>query len=42
MVNQLNSDMLAKYHVRFVLDGRNALNKTAIEAAGISYRGIGR
>ena len=41
-INQLNADMLAKYHVCFVLDGRNALDKTAIEAAGISYRGIGR
>jgi hypothetical protein len=41
-IYELNASMLAKHRVRFVLDGRNALDKSAIEAAGISYRGIGR
>ncbi|MBL0315152.1 MAG: nucleotide sugar dehydrogenase [Flavobacteriales bacterium] len=33
---------LASSGVRFLLDGRNGLDKVAAEAAGISYTGIGR
>ena len=34
--------LLKKHHIRYVLDGRNILDKAAIEKAGIVYRGIGR
>lgn len=33
---------LQKYGVRYVLDGRNCLDREAIMAAGITYRGIGQ
>ncbi|QQS19643.1 nucleotide sugar dehydrogenase [Candidatus Saccharibacteria bacterium] len=38
----LTPALLKKHHVRYVLDGRNILDKSAIEKAGIAYRGIGR
>jgi UDP-N-acetyl-D-glucosamine dehydrogenase len=41
-VKQLTPALLKKHHIRYVLDGRNILDKAAIEKAGIHYRGIGR
>jgi UDP-N-acetyl-D-glucosamine dehydrogenase len=38
----LTPALLKKHHIRYVLDGRNLLDKTAVEKAGIAYRGIGR
>lgn len=38
----LTPTLLKKHHIRYVLDGRNILDKTAVEKAGIPYRGIGR
>lgn len=38
----LTPALLKKHHIRYVLDGRNILDKAAIEKAGILYRGIGR
>lgn len=38
----LSPALLKKHHIRYVLDGRNMLDKAAIEKAGIHYRGIGR
>ncbi len=38
----LTPALLKKHHIRYVLDGRNILNKAAVEKAGIHYRGIGR
>ncbi|PID30611.1 UDP-N-acetyl-D-glucosamine dehydrogenase [Candidatus Saccharibacteria bacterium] len=39
---RLTPAFLKKHGIRYVLDGRNVLNKSAIERAGIAYRGIGR
>ena len=39
---KLDVKLLTKHGIRFVFDGRNMLDKTAIVAAGIGYRGIGR
>lgn len=41
-VERLSATTLSEHGIRFVLDGRNALDKDAIKAAGIGYRGIGR
>jgi UDP-N-acetyl-D-mannosaminuronate dehydrogenase len=41
-VKQLTPALLKKHHIRYVLDGRNILDKAAVEKAGIHYRGIGR
>ncbi len=38
----LTPALLKKHHIRYVLDGRNILDKAAVEKAGIAYRGIGR
>ena len=38
----LSPALLKKHHIRYVLDGRNILDKIAVEKAGIFYRGIGR
>lgn len=38
----LTPSLLKKHHIRYVLDGRNILDKAAMEKAGIHYRGIGR
>jgi nucleotide sugar dehydrogenase len=39
---QLNFQKLADAGVRMIVDGRNGLDKTAIEKAGLVYFGIGR
>ncbi|MFZ1249545.1 MAG: nucleotide sugar dehydrogenase [Candidatus Saccharimonadales bacterium] len=39
---ELTVKLLKKHHIRYVLDGRNILDKAALEKAGIHYRGIGR
>ncbi|USN53989.1 MAG: nucleotide sugar dehydrogenase [Candidatus Nomurabacteria bacterium] len=31
-----------KYHVKVLIDGKNALDKSALQKAGVHYRGIGR
>lgn len=41
-VESLDASVLSEHKIRFVLDGRNVLDKASIEAAGIGYRGIGR
>ena len=33
--------LLKKYGVRVIIDGRNSLNRAAVEAAGVRYKGIG-
>ncbi|MCX8054334.1 MAG: nucleotide sugar dehydrogenase [Ignavibacteria bacterium] len=38
----INSDILKKYNVKIVIDGKNCLNKEEIRANGIYYKGIGR
>ncbi|PZR22725.1 MAG: hypothetical protein DI535_25530 [Citrobacter freundii] len=38
----IDFERLAENGVRFIVDGRNALSKDKIEAAGIAYFGIGR
>jgi nucleotide sugar dehydrogenase len=40
--NQLDFTAMAANGVRFVIDGRNTLDRRVIESAGISYTGIGR
>jgi UDP-N-acetyl-D-glucosamine dehydrogenase len=39
---QLTAEMLKKHGIRYVLDGRNCLDKDVIKRAGIHYQGIGR
>lgn len=39
---QLTPALLKKYGIRYVLDGRNIMDKPAVEKAGIHYRGIGK
>lgn len=39
---KLDAATLVRHGIRFVFDGRNALDKDTIMAAGIGYRGIGR
>ncbi|MCA9327328.1 nucleotide sugar dehydrogenase [Candidatus Saccharibacteria bacterium] len=39
---QITPELLKEHGIRYVLDGRNVLDKPAVEAAGIHYRGIGR
>lgn len=39
---ELNADILTRHNIKFVLDGRNMLDKESILAAGIHYRGIGK
>ena len=34
--------LLKRHHIRYILDGRNLLDKTAFTKAGIAYRGIGQ
>ncbi len=41
-IDRLTAKTLMNYKIRYVLDGRNVLDKSSIEAAGIGYRGIGR
>ena len=38
----LTPALLKKHHIRYVLDGRNILNKASVEKTGIHYRGIGK
>lgn len=38
----MGPDAFLAHDIRIVIDGRNCLEKTEIEAAGITYRGIGR
>jgi nucleotide sugar dehydrogenase len=38
----LTPELLIKYDIKVVIDGKNCLDKDALEAAGIIYRGIGR
>ncbi len=41
-VELLTPELLAKYDIKVVIDGKNCLDKDALESAGIIYRGIGR
>lgn len=38
----LTPELLKKYDVKVVIDGKNCLDKDALESEGIIYRGIGR
>ncbi len=42
IAEQLTADFLAKHAIRFVVDGKNALDADAIAGAGMLYLGIGR
>jgi nucleotide sugar dehydrogenase len=41
-IDALTPEVLTKHGILVVIDGKNCLDKDAIEAAGIIYRGIGR
>jgi UDP-N-acetyl-D-glucosamine dehydrogenase len=38
----ITADVLRKYGIKYVLDGRNCLDKSSIIKSGIAYHGIGR
>jgi nucleotide sugar dehydrogenase len=38
----IDADILKKYDIKVVIDGKNCLDKEKISAAGIYYKGIGR
>jgi len=38
----INAEILKKYKVEIVIDGKNCLNKEEIKSSGIYYKGIGR
>lgn len=38
----LKPEAYKRAHVRVVIDGKNALNKSALQKLGIIYKGIGR
>lgn len=42
LVQELTPELLQQHGVRYVLDGRNILDKDAVRALGIAYHGIGR
>jgi UDP-N-acetyl-D-glucosamine dehydrogenase len=42
LVQELTPELLQQHGVRYVLDGRNILDKDAVHALGIAYHGIGR
>lgn len=41
-IETLTPALLKKYDINVVIDGKNCLDKTAFEAVGITYKGIGR
>jgi len=41
-LESITPELLAKHGIKAVIDGQNALDGVAMEAAGIAYKGIGR
>lgn len=42
LINKITPDLLIKNKIKIIIDGRNCLDKSLFQKAGIIYRGIGR